>query len=548
MSTTLPDRIQRGSLFAATLLLALAFPAGQTAWAEAFGDALRVQLERQAGDFGEKEGDQALPVLARFYEGRAMTPTWVRSDGAAARAVALAQVLRSADRDGLEPVDYQAAAVARLLAATDPRRLAELEARLSLGLMRLLGDLATGRFAPSQVNRELHLDPRPFDRLAALRQAAAAPDVARFVDGHRPPRAEYRRLRTALAWYRALAEAGPWPQVAPGKSLEQGMRDRQVGALRRRLQATGDLPTFHPAGPGPGDPNRFDPALAEAVKGFQQRHGLEQDGVVGRRTRAALNVSARERVRQVALNLERHRWMPHDLGTRHIAVNQAAFTLELVEGSRAVFTTRVIVGKPRFRTPVLGRSMTYLVLNPYWNVPRNIARRELLPKVKEDPGYFAKASYAVFDGWSAGARRIDPAAVDWTQVTARNFPYRLRQDSGPKNALGRIKFIFPNPFNVYLHDTPSKRLFARARRAFSHGCVRVQHPEQLAAHLLRHQTGWSLDRIQAVIASGKRVQVPLAEPLNVHLRYLTAWMADDGSVHFRDDLYGRDKVLAAVLL
>lgn len=240
--------------------------------------------------------------------------------------------------------------------------------------------------------------------------------------------------------------------------------------------------------------------------------------------------------------------MPDDLGQRHIFVNLADQLLKLVDEPRTLLDMPVVIGKPFQRTPVFSHAMTYVEVNPYWNVPPSIAREELLPKIRKDPGYLRKHNYVLFSDWSAAATEVDPLTVDWQQVGGGSFPYKIRQDSGDGNALGRVKFMFPNRFNIYLHDTPAKALFSRSERAFSHGCIRVQDPPLLAEMVLATTPGWDRARVDAVIVSGERTVVTLAEPLPVHITYLTSWVNKDGSVHFRNDVYERDATLARALL
>ncbi len=250
----------------------------------------------------------------------------------------------------------------------------------------------------------------------------------------------------------------------------------------------------------------------------------------------------------MVLNLERRRWMPDDRGDRYVFVNLADFELKVVHEPRTVFDTRVVVGAPYHRTPAFSAEMTYIEINPYWNVPPSIARNELLPEIKEDPGYLAANGFELLADWNDGAAAIDPWAVDWSRITPEDFAWRLRQRPGDGNALGRIKFMFPNSFNVYLHDTPARHLFDEAERSFSHGCVRVEDPESFGAVVLDGQADWSLERIKVAIASGERMIVALEEPLPVHVAYLTAWVNKDGTVHFRNDVYGRDARLSEALL
>jgi murein L,D-transpeptidase YcbB/YkuD len=500
-------------------------------------EALARHLSLGTGTVSERDAE-LLVVLAKFYQERQMAPLWLDADGPSARAEVLAKVLRDADQDGLDPEDYHASTITELLSAGTPDQRAELELRLSLGLLEMTSDLASGRLEPQKVNPELFVYPQEVDPAKVIRSAAAAQDIAAFVASYEPKQAEYLRLKAALADYRALAAAGDWPTIADGPTLKPGMTGPRVAQLRARL----DAPM-----PQGGDSALFDPALAEAVKQFQARHGLERDGFVGRNTLAALNVPVEERIRQILLNLERRRWMADNPGARYVFVNLADFELKVVEEPRTVFDTRVVVGAPYHRTPVFSGDMTYLELNPYWNVPPSIARNELLPKIKADPGYLAANDFQLLSDWSDSATVLDPHAIDWSAVRPDTFAYKVRQGPGPGNALGHIKFMFPNRFNIYLHDTPARGLFAQEVRDFSHGCIRVQDPETLAAFVLDRQPDWSEGQINAAIAGGQRQIVTLNQPLPVHIAYLTAWVNKDGSVNFRRDVYGRDAILAAAL-
>lgn len=529
---------REGLAAVAVVLLGLgawSLPARADVAAEALAKHLRQGTEATPSE----QDAEDLVLLAAFYRERQMAPLWLDADGPSERAVALAGVLRSADLNGLDPEDYGASAIAGLLSSTEPERQAELELRLSLGLIEMTSDLASGRLEPHAINPELFVYPQNVDRAKVIRAAAGAQDIAAFVASYEPAQPEYHRLKAALADYRALAAAGGWPSVADGPTLKPGMTDPRVGQLRARLQA--------PAAAG-DDPALLDDALADAVKAFQQRHGLEQDGKVGKNTLAALNVPAPDRVRQMVLNLERRRWMADDPGARYVFVNLADFELKVVDGPRTVFDTRVVVGAPYHRTPVFSDEMSYVEINPYWNVPPSIARNELLPKIKEDPGYLAAHDFELLSDWSESARVLDPRSIDWSGVRPETFAYKVRQGPGPGNALGHIKFMFPNPFNIYLHDTPARSLFERDERSFSHGGIRVEDPEQFGAFVLDREADWSLARIEETIATGQRTIVPLRESLPVHIAYLTAWVNKDGSVNFRRDVYGRDAILARNLL
>lgn len=296
-------------------------------------------------------------------------------------------------------------------------------------------------------------------------------------------------------------------------------------------------------GPIEGASEHFDSALEDAVRMFQLRHGLEADGVVGAGTLAALNVPINERVRQMELNLERWRWLPRNLGERYILVNIPSFELEVTEGEKVVLEMRVVVGKTYRRTPVFSSSMTHLVFSPYWHVPPSLAVQDVLPAAQKDLEYLAKKRIKVFRGWGADTVEMDPSAIDWSRLSRSDFPFRFRQEPGPQNALGGVKFMFPNTFNVYLHDTPSRELFLRADRSFSSGCIRIEKPLRLAEYVLGGASGWDAERILAASLKGVEQTVRLPESIPVHLLYWTCWVDARGTVHFRNDVYGRDRLL-----
>jgi murein L,D-transpeptidase YcbB/YkuD len=293
-----------------------------------------------------------------------------------------------------------------------------------------------------------------------------------------------------------------------------------------------------------GNDYLFDNALSEAVKRFQRRHGLLEDGVVGGRTLAALNVPVSERVRQIELNLERLRGLPESLGQRYILVNIPDFRMRVVEGDENVLDAEVIVGQPKRPTPVFSGNMSYLVMSPRWHVPYSIAVKDKLPLLRRDPYALYRQGIHIF---AANGREVNPGMINWHGVSRRNFPFHLRQEPGSRNALGRIKFIFPNPHQVYLHDTPQTHLFGRSERAFSSGCVRVSKPVELAEYLLKQDPGWSRKKIVSVSEGKHERHVNLPESIPIHLLYWTAWVSEDGVVNFRRDIYGHDKGLAKVL-
>lgn len=378
---------------------------------------------------------------------------------------------------------------------------------------------------------DVRSEPRPY--LATERLAAPMPSQQPFHPG------EFR-LRQALEHYRHLAAQGGWPLLPAGATLRTGDRGHAVVVLQHRLHVTGDLAT-----PPPAAGDLFDSVVEQAVRAFQQRHGLEVDGIVGSATRAALQVSVEERVRQLALHVERWHSLPEHLGPRYLLVNIPSFTLQVMENEQPVLSMRVVVGTPSRPTPLFRSTLTAVVLNPAWEVPDRITREEIVPRLRQEPSYLTTHHFTLLQGWGAEAHAISPHTIDWSQISSTHFPYRLRQEPGPTNALGRIKFIVPNPFHVFLHDTPSRTLFRRPVRAYSHGCIRLEKPEALAAYLLRDDPAWTRAHLDTALAQGRQHTIALAAPIPVYVIYHTAWVDTEGTVHFRPDIYAYDRAPAA---
>lgn len=511
----------------------------------------RIEAQHHGLDALEVQGDevQAPKTIRHFYEQRAFAPVWIDDRGPRAAVDSLLAVLTRAVRDGLRPAAYHLDALqslreqAKKSRRAAPGRLADLELLSTDAFLLYASHLLTGRVSPTDITPSWNIPQREADLVQKLASVAGGGSVSRVVESLRQPQPEYARLVRALDRYRHITALGGWPTVPEGPTLRKGEEGERITLLRERLQVTGDLPTDQTE---PVD--TFDTALHEAVVRFQERHGLNPDGAVGPATRAALNVSAEDRVRQLVVNLERWRWLPQDLGHRHVLVNIAGFRLQVVENGEDVMQMRVITGRPYRQTPVFSGEISYLVFNPYWHVPHSIATEDKLPEIKNDPGYLARQGFEVFQGWGADARPIDPSTIDWSRLSQKNFPYRLRQKPGPLNALGRVKFMFPNPHSVYLHDTPTRGLFARADRSFSSGCIRVERPMELAEYLLDDQTEWSAQKIQdALDTSSAERAVILREKVPVHLQYWTAWADEGGAVHFRRDVYERDEALHQAL-
>ncbi len=327
---------------------------------------------------------------------------------------------------------------------------------------------------------------------------------------------------------------GGWPTLSTERSLGEGDQDAQVISLRERLQISGDLPRIVSA--LASEPTIFDAPLTAAVMAFQDRHGLQADGVVGARTRAVLNVTAVERLRQLAINIQRWDALPADFNETFLLVNLPEFQLQLYQAGAVDLAMRVVIGKKSNPTPQLVQKLEQFVLNPTWFVPKKIGARELLPKVQANPDYLGQQRFDVYNG----KQRLDPASISWDSLSPRGFAYSFRQRPGPGNSLGRVKFVLPNSRNIYLHDTPHKSLFAEHYRAYSHGCVRLEQPLELARALLSMQPDWSQSNVERQLRSQRTVYMQLEQPLPVFLSYLTA-KVENGKVRFFEDLYGHDR-------
>jgi murein L,D-transpeptidase YcbB/YkuD len=407
------------------------------------------------------------------------------------------------------------------------------DVRITVAIASYLLQLGLGRhtIATGQT-----LSARVLDVASLLEQAAIGRPARDLLDVTRPRHPEYAQLRRALAKYRLIAQSGGWPALPSSLRLypDRHADSKMVTALVARLRASGDFSERVPSTPV----GSYDADVIAAVRRFQARHSLAVDGIVGPATVRALNITVDRRIEQIAINMDRWRRLPDWLGDPHVRVNIPAFDLTVFDYGQPVLGMRVVVGTPQNQTPVFSDRIRYLDFNPYWNVPRSITVNELVPRVATDRDYLEEHGFEVLEGWSPDAEPIDPAAVDWE---AERFSYRLRQLPGPDNALGRVKFMFPNRYSVYLHDTPADHLFSITDRARSHGCVRVEKPAELAAFLLRTTQGWTLTRVRSAMHQQTREVVRLAAPVPVHLLYFTASMGEQSTVQFFDDVYGRDE-------
>ena len=484
-------------------------------------------------------------TLTEFYAHNGHRLAWCDdSGGLLASTRTLLDALRRADEHGLDPEDYALSRLDLLGAQIGKppfddaavARLADFDLLMTAGFFRYASDLSTGRVHPDEIRNDWHTNPPELDPLTKLDQARRDDKLAELLDALPPPHVGYVRLREALTGLREVEAAGGWPVIPDGPDLEPGARGPRVLLLRQRLSGPGgegDSATGAAAGAG----DQFDAALAESVRRFQERHGIDPDGTIGAATLAALNMPVEWWIQQVELNLERWRWIPRRLGDPHVFVNIPGFDLELARGGVSVWRTRIVVGKAFSPTPVFSDRIVAVVVNPPWNVPKSIAFGEYLPEQRQDPRAFKRRGLRLLEGPEEDPREVDPATVDWHALDEGRFPYRLRQDPGPNNALGRLKFHLTNDFRIYLHDTPTRGLFGQSDRDLSHGCIRVESPLDLAARLL---DGSSQDLLREALDQTKERHLSLKPAVPIHILYLTARVDEAGVLRFSPDVYGFD--------
>ncbi len=500
-------------------------------------DAIETMLNRDTVTWAKR----SFPVqrMREAYARRDYRPIWLSGTQLSKAGDALINEASNAYRDGLDPSDYLAT-ISGFSNASTLDEAARLELAMSHAFLTLGRDLYSGLTTPSVTDPNIVIKPKKVSATQWLEGVAENGAKAMF-KALRPGHPQYAQLRQMLGGYRSLMARGGWQPVDDGETLKPGMTSSRVGQMRANLMARG-YDSLRTAAP-----DTYDDGLKEALKHFQQRHGLAADGAAGPQTLRALNVSVQDRVKQIAINLERWRWLPRDLGQRHVLVNQAGFELFIKDGRETVDRRRVIVGKPYHQSPMFSDQIIYSEFNPTWTVPASIAGKEMLPKIRNNPAYLQEKGYTLYTSWSENARPANPFTIDWSSVSSRKFPYRIVQEPGERNALGQVKFIFPNKFSVYLHDTPSRSLFAHTGRAFSHGCIRVEKPLDFARKIYALQGGMAPSKVDSIIASRKQTRVNLKRKLPVHLAYFTAWVNDDGIPLFFEDVYERDKLVKKYL-
>ncbi|MBW2185356.1 MAG: L,D-transpeptidase family protein [Deltaproteobacteria bacterium] len=483
--------------------------------------------------------------LLDIYQKNGRSSLWVSSRGPSKSAVEILETLKNSDTEGLSPTDYGVNEMMALWGSLAPDKLAQLDTLITINLIKYVHDISRGQIKLRDIDSLLFAEAgdADFDPLATVDKVLAAKNLSVFFAELPPSHSHYTDLKKSLKIYHELAQRGGWNQIPQGEFIRPGDRGDRVTAVVKRLDVTGDLMV------SVTDDSLYVYSLMPSLKQFQTRHGLNADGVVGPETLAAMNISADEAVRKIMINMARWRWQAHSLGEKYILVNIASFNLSGFDHGEMKLNFPVIVGKQQNQTPVFSDRVQYVTFNPFWNIPPSIAQDEELLGLRNDPLHLVKRHIRLFPSWKADAIEMDSTTMDWATISKSQISlFKLRQDPGPWNALGDVKFIFPNKYEVYMHATSNSQLFQRKQRDFSHGCIRVSDPLGLAKFILSHGgISWDRAEIEEIIQQGETKVVVAETPVPVHITYQTTWVGGDGLVYFSSDLYDRDKKLGQAL-
>lgn len=475
-------------------------------------------------------------ALSTIYENSIFSLAWKKKS----TIDQLIKSIQAIDLEGLNPNDYHIDNLLKLnnqSAELSLLQKAHLDLLATDAFLLLTSDLLTGKVNLSSLDNEWHLKRREENQVLLFEEAIENNTIFQTIEESIPKHKVYLGLKEALAKYQKIKLEGGWEGISEGETLKKEQEDDRIVLVKNRLVKTNDLSID-----SLGDTKLFDNQLLNAVLSFQKRHNLELDGNIGKKTIAAMNISVDERIDQIKVNLERWRWLPQEYSDFFIHVNIANFSVNVLKKGEHIKYYKAIVGKDHRKTPVFSSKISYLVLNPTWTVPSGIITKDIIPAVRKDVNYLKKKNFTVLDN---KGNIIDPNTIDWSSPSAKFYTYR--QPAGPDNALGAVKFMFPNSFSVYLHDTPSKNLFDKTERSFSSGCIRVENALQLAEYLLNDSVNWSLDKIKKQIDSKKTLTLPLKEQPEIYLLYWTAWLNKEGVVQFRNDIYDRDSAIIDAL-
>jgi murein L,D-transpeptidase YcbB/YkuD len=508
--------------------------------AEALRTEFDIQLNRILAE-GESDANE-ITALREFYSKRGYQPVWLISGQIAPHFNTALAFIAGAEDHGLERSYYQLDQLVQLFSEFTSENRFVLELQTTRSLLKFMRDLYRGRYAAIEMDSDWYIPQPDFDAIEFLLESLDSGNFQQSLESLVSSNPNYQHLQHALAKFRDLvAHQVVWTRLPHGLLLKPGNSYAAIPLVRERIaQAyeTHGLPEYNLTSGAEAQNDYYDNALENAVRAFQRQHGLNADGIIGSNTVEAMNRTPMEKLQQLRINLERLRWLPRNLGKRYLLVNIAGFQLTAIENGQYMFDMRIIVGREYRSTPSFHSRITHMILNPYWNVPASIARKDLLPKQQANPAYFTSQNIRVYEDYSFRANPIDPETIDWNAINT-GFPYALRQEPGRQNALGTIKFMLPNDYSIYLHDTPAKSLFNKDIRTFSSGCIRLEAPLQLADFALRGRI--SLEELKAQIDSGKTKQINLPEPLPVYIVYLTTWIDSDQNIHYSLDTYGRDE-------
>ena len=495
---------------------------------------------------------QASTLVREFYQGRQYQPVWSRKGSLLSSVQSLVTSIQAAEEEGLVPGDYHFDSIlanlkefARLSGGALQHLapvLSDLELLLTDAFFVLAAHLAQGKVDPDTTETEWEAPCRSLDVLRLFQDSLASGRISESLQSLSPQHGYYAGLKLALRHYKELVRQNDWPRISAGPDLKSGNKGKRIEDLRKRLTKEGYDVSGRLAAS-----EVFDPDTELAVCRFQEKHGLHQTGVVDEATLKALNTSAEERLHQIEVNLERWRWLPHDLGPRYAVVDAASFELFVVDRFETVLSMKIVVGMLTWQTPVFSSRITDIVINPYWYSPSRVLLKELINYIKADPNYLTNNKMKLMRGWGKEEIEVDVKTLDLDKVNPKNLDFYLRQEPGPLNLLGRIKFSMPNRYTVYLHDTPYQSDFGQFTRTFSHGCIRIAKPVDFSLFLLQDPMEWNIEKITECINREVEQTIPVKNPLAVHVFYGTAWPLEDGSVQFRPDLYENDKLVAEAL-
>lgn len=486
-----------------------------------------------------KKSKSAEQDLQRLYAARHYQPIWLTTKGGSPALETALDFIATADAEGLDNHDYQLQQLRDLREQLpySPSIAAELELRTSHAILTLAKDLSRGRFSATAADPDWYIAQPEFDAVAFLLEAIKSDTLQQSLQNVSPQNPSYQRLKQTLTRYgQHIVDHPAWVHIPPTPSIRPSMSDSVIPLIRQRITQAYSIDGIAEFQLSSQVSQHYDDELVTAIKAFQTQHGLNADGIIGKNTLRALNIPLAWKIRQLRIAMERLRWLPRNLGKRYLMVNTSGFRLMAVEQNEHALSMRIIVGRDYRSTPSFKGTLSHVVLNPHWNVPSSIATKDLLPKQQKDPSFFTSGNYKIFSNHNRN-ETIDPSTINWNAIK-KGFPYVLRQEPGAHNALGRIKFMFPNSFDIYLHDTPSKSLFQKDIRTFSSGCIRLEKPLELAAFALEEPT--LSDDFLEQFDSGTTKTIHLRRPLPIFLVYITAWVDEHEKVHFSPDIYGRD--------